>query len=71
MKASVCPKYGKADIIVLKDVLKPLPKDDEIIVKVELIVSVSGNCLSIRASLEVIAIHLDGNEIRVSRVTPS
>jgi len=35
MKASVCPKYGKADIIVLKDVLKPLPKDDEIIVKVE------------------------------------
>lgn len=35
MKASVCPKYGTADIIVLKDVAKPRPKDDEIIVKVE------------------------------------
>lgn len=35
MKASVCPKYGTADIIVLKDVAKPLPKDNEILVKVE------------------------------------
>jgi NADPH:quinone reductase-like Zn-dependent oxidoreductase len=34
MKASVCPKYGTADIIVLKDVPKPLPKEDEILVKV-------------------------------------
>lgn len=35
MKASVCPKYGTADIIVLKDIPKPIPKEDEILIKVE------------------------------------
>ena len=35
MKASVCPKYGSADIIVLKDIPKPMPKEDEILVRVE------------------------------------
>lgn len=35
MKASVCPKYGTADIIVIKDIAKPIPKADEILVKVE------------------------------------
>lgn len=35
MKASVCPKYGTADIIVLKDIPKPIPKEDEILVRVE------------------------------------
>jgi NADPH:quinone reductase-like Zn-dependent oxidoreductase len=35
MKASVCPKYGSADIIVIKDIEKPIPKENEILVKVE------------------------------------
>lgn len=35
MKASVCPKYGTADIIVLKDIPKPVIKEDEILVRVE------------------------------------
>ncbi len=34
MKASVCTKYGSADIIVIKDITKPIPKEDEILVKV-------------------------------------
>lgn len=35
MKASVCLKYGPADIIEIQDIPKPVPKDDEILVKVE------------------------------------
>lgn len=35
MKASVCPKYGKADIIVIKDIDKPVPKENEILVKID------------------------------------
>ena len=34
MKASVCPKYGSADIVVLKDIDKPIPKANEILIKV-------------------------------------
>lgn len=35
MKASVCPKYGTADIIVIKDIEKPIPKENEILIKVQ------------------------------------
>ena len=34
MKASVCPKYGSADIVVLKDIAKPTPRENEILIKV-------------------------------------
>lgn len=34
MKAFVYTEYGSADVFALKDVAKPTPKDDEILVKV-------------------------------------
>ena len=34
MKASVCPKYGLPDVLSLKQVKKPTPKDDEALIKV-------------------------------------
>ena len=34
MKAVVYTKYGSADVVQLKDVEKPAPRDDEVLVKV-------------------------------------
>jgi NADPH:quinone reductase-like Zn-dependent oxidoreductase len=34
MKAIVCPKYGQPDVLQFKEVAKPAPKDDEVLIKI-------------------------------------
>ena len=44
MKAIVYEKYGSADVLNVKEVKKPLPKDDEILIKVRAAEATKGDC---------------------------
>jgi NADPH:quinone reductase-like Zn-dependent oxidoreductase len=34
MKAIICPKYGSPDVLQLRDVVKPVPQEDEVLIEI-------------------------------------
>lgn len=44
MKASVHKTYGPPEVMELREVKKPVPKDDEVLIKVHATTATSGDC---------------------------
>lgn len=59
MKASVHKTYGPPEVMELREVDKPIPKNDEVLIKVHATTSTSGDCKVRRQILLLSGFSLD------------
>ena len=50
MKAIVCDKYGSPDVLVLKEIKKPFPTENQVLVKVNSASLNFGNLVLLKAN---------------------
>lgn len=50
MKAVICTRYGPPEVLQLKEVVKPVPRDNEVLIKINASAVTTSDCIIRRLS---------------------